>query len=257
VSPSPFPATPPLTGTRRWRHRLILILIAIFIFTGFCTLGTWQLHRRIEKQAKIRHVEQRIHAPAVPAPGTMQWQQIHAKTDEYRHVVLTGRFLYRQETLVQANTQLGSGYWVMTPLRRHDGTIILINRGFVPSDQRARIAPSLTATAAQTDVSVTGLLRLSEPNGAFLRKNNARHNRWYSRDVQAIAATQGLNNVAPYFVDAAGDANAIPNTWPKGGMTVVVFPDHHLIYAITWYILALMTAGAGYYALYSTFKYGD
>ena len=27
-------------------------------------------------------------------------------------------------------------------------------------------------------------------------------NRWYSRDVAAIATTRGLTDVAPYFVDA-------------------------------------------------------
>ncbi len=38
---------------------------------------------------------------------------------------------------------------------------------------------------------MTGLLRLSEPKGAFLRSNDPKDDRWYSRDVAAIAAARG------------------------------------------------------------------
>jgi surfeit locus 1 family protein len=90
-------------------------------------------------------------------------------------------------------------------------------------------------------VSVTGLLRMPEPGGAFLRRNEPSADRWYSRDVEAIAAARKLGPVAPYFIDAdrsaadAGDPAA-----PVGGLTVIAFPNNHLIYAITWYTLALM-----------------
>jgi cytochrome oxidase assembly protein ShyY1 len=35
-----------------------------------------------------------------------------------------------------------------------------------------------------------------------------------------------------------------PDTAPVGGLTVVSFPNNHLQYAITWFILAAMVAGA-------------
>jgi cytochrome oxidase assembly protein ShyY1 len=40
-----------------------------------------------------------------------------------------------------------------------------------------------------------------EPDGGFLRKNDAAADRWYSRDVAAIGKTMGLIDPAPYFVD--------------------------------------------------------
>jgi surfeit locus 1 family protein len=55
---------------------------------------------------------------------------VSAATDEYRHVTVTGTFLDESQTLVQAVTELGAGYWVLTPLRRADGTILMVNRGF-------------------------------------------------------------------------------------------------------------------------------
>ncbi|MGH1560282.1 SURF1 family protein [Caulobacter segnis] len=90
-----------------------------------------------------------------------------------------------------------------------------------------------------------GLLRSSEPRGGFLRTNQPGQGRWYSRDVQAIAAAHHLINTAPYFVDA--DAAPNPGGWPLGGLTVVRFPNSHLIYALTWFGLALLTSGAGFY----------
>ncbi|ARP89732.1 hypothetical protein CAL14_05065 [Bordetella genomosp. 9] len=238
----------PDADTRVRRRPAVLIcmaVVAVLLFAGFCALGTWQVHRRAWKLDLIARVDQRVHAPAAPAPGPGEWPGVTADKDEYRHVSLTGRYLFDKEALVQASTELGSGYWVMTPLRRDDGSIVLINRGFVPGDRRARIARP--QAAAESGVMVTGLLRVSEPGGGFLRDNDPRNDRWYSRDVAAIAAARGLNDVAPYFVDAAPDPAVGPDGWPRGGMTVIAFHNSHLVYAVTWYTLALMVAGAAIY----------
>ncbi|MEO5758455.1 MAG: SURF1 family cytochrome oxidase biogenesis protein, partial [Mesorhizobium sp.] len=77
-------------------------------------------------------------------------------------------------------------------------------------------------------------------------------NRWYSRDVQAIAAAQGIAQAAPYFVDA--DARPNPGGWPVGGLTVVSFHNSHLVYAVTWFGLALMVLGAVVHLLRSRMR---
>ena len=61
--------------------------------------------------------------------------------------------------------------------------------------------------------------------------------KWYSRDVAAIAVAQGLSNVAPYFVDADKSGTAAP----VGGLTIIAFPNNHLVYMLTWFALAAMT----------------
>lgn len=230
--------------------RAFLLACALLLFAGFLALGSWQVQRRAWKLDLIDRVEQRVHAPAVAAPGAAQWPQVSASNDEYRHVQLTGRFLHDRETLVQAVTELGSGFWVMTPLQQTDGNLVLVNRGFVPPEARdpaARGTPASTGT-----VNVAGLLRLSEPGGGFLRKNDPAAERWYSRDVQAIAVARGLavGSVAPFFVDAEASpgGTAGRSTWPAGGLTVIAFHNSHLVYALTWYALAAMVAGAAWYA---------
>lgn len=229
---------------------VVLALLAVAAFAGLFALGTWQVERRAWKHALIARVNERVHAAPVEAPPPARWPQVSAASDEYRHVRIAGEYLHDRETLVQAVSAYGSGYWVMTPLRQADGTVVLVNRGFTPQDHAER------ATRAGNEpggtVTVTGLLRISEPGGGFLRHNDPTGNRWFSRDVAAIAAARGLDaaRVAPFFVDADATARPAPGetpAWPVGGLTVISFPDNHLVYALTWYGLALMVAAAACY----------
>ncbi|MBM6596534.1 SURF1 family protein [Microvirga pudoricolor] len=215
--------------------------MALLVVAGLALLAVWQIHRRAYKLDLIERVETRIHAAHVPAPGQEAWDGISATNDEYRRVVATGRWIDGRSVLVQALTELGGGYWVITPLARDDDTIILVNRGFIPASDRDSVAwhPRVDAP-----VTVKGLLRLSEPGGGVLRANDPSSGRWFSRDVGAIAATQHLSRVAPYFVDAE---RAPDGGLPIAGLTVVTFPNNHLIYAITWSILALMAAAGTVY----------
>lgn len=222
------------------KFRLVVFAIfAIAAIAGLASLGVWQIHRLAWKRDLIQRVDQRIHAPAVDAPDAAQWRNLNAANSEYLRVQVQGRFLNDRAALVQAVTERGAGYWLMTPLRSAAGDIVLINRGFVPSGYRVNAAGPGQIDMA---VTVTGLLRMSEPGGAFLRRNDAAADRWYSRDVAAIAGSRGLANVAPYFIDAEARDPSPPGA-PVGGLTVINFPNNHLQYAITWFILALMVAG--------------
>jgi surfeit locus 1 family protein len=230
----------------------LLLFLAALIFTIFAALGSWQIQRLFWKQELIAQVDQRVHAKEVPAPTSDEWPQITAPNAEYRRIRVSGTFLPGKDTLVQAVSSRGSGFWVITPLRLADGTVVLVNRGFVPPEATRAIAPP--SIDAHQKSTVTGLLRMSQPNGAFLRENDPKNQRWYSRDVHAIAKASGLDLVAPYFVDA--DASATPpaehsannaSVAPVGGLTVISFHNNHLAYALTWFTLAAMVAGASWY----------
>jgi len=221
------------------RPPLWLALLSLTAFVVLIGLGIWQVERRAWKLELIDRVERRVHAAARPIPSPESWPAITAANGEYRHVAVTGHFLHDRETLVKAVTEAGGGYWVLTPLARDDGRLVLINRGFVPSEQR----DAATRQDGNPDgqVEITGLLRTTEPKGGFLRDNDPVHDRWFSRDVAAIAAARDLHNVAPFFVDA--DAGTQAGSGPIGGLTVIRFPNNHLIYALTWFALAFMLAG--------------
>lgn len=219
---------------------LLLRAFLLFSVVVFSLLGIWQVQRLFWKLDLIARVEARVTAAPVSPPPPSQWPTVDAEDFEYRHVQVTGVFDHGHEALVQAVTERGPGFWVMTPLRIQDGFSILINRGFVPPDKKD--AETRQSGAPRGTITVTGLLRISEPGGGFLRANDPDADRWYSRDVAAIAAVKGVGEHAPFFIDA--DATANPGGLPVGGLTVVRFHNSHLVYAATWFSLAAMALGA-------------
>jgi surfeit locus 1 family protein len=224
--------------------------VGLVTVAGFASLGFWQIARRAQKLDLIERVEARVHAAPVAAPGPPAWDALNVRDDEYKRVRISGRFLDDRETLVTAATEYGSGYWVVTPLQTAQGFSILVNRGFVPPEKKARAARPEDKIVRET--TVTGLLRVTEPKGAFLRTNDASADRWFSRDVDAIAAKRGLMDYAPYFIDADGTPN--PGGYPIGGLTVISFANNHLVYALTWFALALMSAAGAARFLWEEMK---
>ncbi|MEW6760043.1 MAG: SURF1 family protein [Pseudomonadota bacterium] len=225
---------------------VLLLLVALFL-----ALGTWQVVRLQWKLDLIARVDARVHADPVPPPGAARWTQVGKESDEYRRVRVSGHYLYAFTTPVQALSELGAGFWLLTPFCTDEGHIIFINRGFIPAASNkpgsypARRAGANPCAAPGDKVEVTGLLRINEPKGGFLRENDPANNRWYSRDVVKLAAARGLSNVAPYFIDAGRGQD--PQGAPEravGGLTVISFTNNHLVYALTWFALALMAGAA-------------
>nr|WP_246101906.1 SURF1 family protein [Methylobacterium terricola] len=233
--PIPAGAAPP-----RSTKRLFLVALSLLATALFLALGIWQVERRAWKLDLIARVEARLSAAPVEAPGRAAWPAITREADEYRRVTATGRFRPDRSVRVMAVTEKGAGSWLIEPFVTASGDTILINRGFVPPDWQAPPADG------EGRAAVTGLLRIPEPGGGFLRSNDPAHDRWYSRDVAAIAGAKGLGQVAPYFIDA--DAAGNRPGGPVGGLTVVAFRNHHLIYALTWFGLAALTGYAAYRA---------
>lgn len=217
-------------------RRIALAGFGLAATIGFLALGWWQVERRTWKLDLIERVEARVHAAAVPLPPSSQWPSVNMRDDAYRKVRAEGVFQHDCETPVQALTERGAGYWLLTPLRTADG-VVLVNRGFVPSE---RDNPGVREAGRRAGpVAVTGLMRMTEPKGTLLRSNDPAAGRWYSRDVEAILRKCGIDGARTFFVDA--DATPNPGGYPVGGLTVIAFSNSHFVYAVTWFTLALMS----------------
>ncbi|KQO92803.1 MAG: SURF1 family protein [Methylobacteriaceae bacterium] len=217
-------------------------LAALVCLAILLSLGTWQLARKSEKEALIARIIERSHAepPAAPPPFA-EWD---AKADEFSRVRTRGTFLHDQETLVHglAPGEPGralQGFYVITPLKRDDGTTILINRGFVPTELKRpedRAAGQVSGAA-----TVTGMLRASETRTLFVPESDPKREAWFTRDIPGISAARNLANVAPYLIEA--DATPNPGGWPRGGQLRVDLPNNHLQYAFTWFGIAACLIG--------------
>jgi surfeit locus 1 family protein len=219
-----------------------LAALGIAVLLG---LGFWQLERRVWKEDLIARVEARTKTPIASLPAESEWPNLSAERDEYRRVTTSG--IYRHDKEVQVYTVVseqkgrhaGPGYWVMTPLELPGGSMVIVNRGFVPHDRKdpsTRRQGQIAGT-----VTVTGLLRMPEQTGWFAPENDPGRNAWYRRDPAEIARALKLQRAAPFTIDA--DAAPNPGGLPEGGRTRLNFPNDHLQYAITWFGLALALAG--------------
>jgi len=217
----------------------IAALVCLAILLG---LGFWQLARKGEKEALIARIIERSRAePPAAAPAFDAW---NPSADEFRRVRATGTFLHEKEALVHglAPGEPGralQGFYVITPLKRDDGSIILINRGLVPTELKD--AKSRAAGQVAGETTVTGMLRGSEVRTLFVPESDPAKDQWYTRDIAAIAAARGLSNVAPYLIEA--DATETPGGWPRGGNLRVDLPNNHLQYAFTWFGIAACLVG--------------
>jgi surfeit locus 1 family protein len=207
-------------------------LWAGFGFLLLIGLGTWQLQRLHWKEGLIAERQAGLHAAAVALPSSLA----AARALEFHPVRAEGTFLNAHEFDLNAQSLEGEqGFHIVTPLMLADGTALLVDRGFVPTDRR--VPASREAGELQGKITVTGLLRLPEGKGWFTPDNDPALNSWFTIDIPAMAKAAGLAHVQPFYIDA--DATPVPGGWPKGGQTITALPNHHLQYAITWYSLAV------------------
>ena len=231
------------THKARWRGLIAPGLASLVCLVILLGLGIWQLERKGEKEALIARIVERAKAepPAAP-PDFGGWDP---KADEFRRVRVTGTLLNDKETLVHGLAPGDSpgralqGYYVITPLRRADGSVILMNRGFVPTElkqPRDRAEREITR-----ETTITGILRSSEPRTLFVPAPDPAKGEWFNRDIAGIAAANSLGDVAPYMIEA--DATPNPGGWPRGGQLRVDLPNNHLQYAFTWFGIAACLVG--------------
>lgn len=213
--------------------KLSVVAVATVIVICLVCLGNWQMQRLSWKLDLIEQVKSRAYSAPVPPPAGKITEQDHA----YTRIKVTGRYKHDKTVLVKAVTVLGQGYWVLTPLISPD-SIYWINRGFVP--QKLKSSEHWVQPAG--DQSVIGLLRITEPEGTLLEKNNPAAARWYSRDIGAISDHVGMKSERAYFLDL--EAVNSTDTWPRAGLTILKFRNNHLAYALTWYAMALLLGGA-------------
>ncbi|WP_373318327.1 SURF1 family protein [Methylobacterium haplocladii] len=227
----------------RWRGLIapgIASAVSLAILIG---LGVWQLERKGEKEALIGHIIARSHEePPAQLPASDAWDP---KTDEFRRVRVTGTLQNDKETLVHglaAGDVPGralQGFYVITPLVRADGSTVLINRGFVPTELKNPADRKAGQIAGET--TLTGILRASEVRTMFVPAADPARGEWFNRDIAGIAAAKGLGTVPPYLIEA--DAAANPGGWPRGGQLRVDLPNNHLQYAFTWFGIAACLVG--------------
>jgi surfeit locus 1 family protein len=226
-------------------HRRGVIEPTIFALVGIAILiglGIWQLDRKVWKENLIATVTARLAQTPQDLPPRADWIHLAQADNEYRRVAFPAEFLPGEEALVYSAGSAfrpdvqGTGYWVFAPARLAGGSIVVVDRGFIPLEAKgvARRAPTGI-------VDIVGVMRWPETRGLFTPADEPRNNIWFLRDPETMAKAHKWPAVAPFYVE---QETPVPEGGlPKPGKLTVNLPDNHLQYAITWFGLALGLAG--------------
>ena len=198
-------------------------------------LGVWQLQRLEWKKGLIAQIEARTKAEPVWLAEAVRRAR-GGEDVSYLRVRAEGTFDHGKEMHLYALSDGVAGWHVITPLKTEAGDIVLVDRGFVPEakrDPQSRADGQVAGT-----VTVVGLARNPESQGAFIPDNEPAANRWFWRDLPAMTAAAGLDqkDVAPFLLEA--ERSEVPGGWPRGGETRLAIKNDHLQYALTWFLMA-------------------
>lgn len=217
----------------RFRPTLIPTLFTIPALILLISLGTWQLNRLQWKKELVADIDRAIHQEPLSLDGDIP----DPASLKYRKIRVEGEYLHDKEIFLYTGTREyrgEQGYDILTPLKRADGTIVLVDRGWVPIQQK--LPENRKETLVPGKVTVEGYVLLGEEKKFFTPENAPAKNAWFFIDIPAIAATTNLT-LPPFYIlaSASPDKNALP----QGRDLTVNIRNDHLQYAITWYSAAL------------------
>jgi len=206
--------------------------LALVAIGGFASLGVWQLDRAAEKRA-LAAAFAAGDAAAVPVPSS------GAPHPRYLRVEARGQFLPDRQFLLDNMTHGGqAGYRVLTPLLTLSGTVLLVDRGWLPSPPSRATLPDVAVDGAER--SVRGRLDVLPRAGLHLAATpELGWPRRISYPTQAeLEQALGRPVVAEVLLLESDEPNGFLRDWQPSGLTA----ERHLGYAFQWFALALTLA---------------
>jgi cytochrome oxidase assembly protein ShyY1 len=227
--------------TRRWLGYLAFA-IAFAIACAF--LSSWQLSRGKEAVAANAVITANFDATPVALDEALPELTSFRAKQEWLRVRATGHYLRDEQLLVRNRpTNAGPGFEVLTPLRLANGSIFIVDRGWVPTGDR-QDAPDSVPPAPDGEVTVIARLKPAEPR---LQSRGASGNQIATIDLKQVSARLG----GPVYTGAYGlldsqTPSGSPIT-PVQATAPVQDEGLHWSYMIQWVIFALIGFfGLGY-----------
>jgi cytochrome oxidase assembly protein ShyY1 len=220
-----------LAATRRW----IGILGFTLAFAAVCVgLGQWQFDRRATAQAAIALLDQNYAIATAPLSEVVEAVDEFDASEKWRSVRIVGE--YDPETLyVRTRSGAGGiGFEQLAMLKQSDGTVFVVNRGWVPANGD-NSAPAETPPLPAGTVTATAHLMPGEqqvlgrnaPAGQIATIHLAAIDELYDGDVFG-----GWYGRVAIETPAADTGSA----WVRP----VLGEGPHLSYALQWYVFAAM-----------------
>lgn len=236
-----------LARLRHYHFDWKLTLFTALLFPVLVSLGFWQLEREAEKQAL-----QQMYASRQSEAPTELTQLDTAQDLQYRQVLLGGSWDNAHVFLLDNRIYQGQvGFEVLVPMHTPDGTVVFINRGWIPQgayrDQLPAVelieGDSLVHGSIYVPVGEQFVLGAEQTEGAWPRVIQAP----VPATLATLAGYGADTRIFPYTVRLGeGAPGALTRYWPVISTT----PEKHRAYAVQWFAMAAVLLGL--YLYYST-----
>jgi surfeit locus 1 family protein len=211
----------PLLGQRLRRSGFFFYLLGLILLIS---LGVWQCYRLQWKTTLIQKLHQAQSGSPLPLKDALE------KSDPYFHpVCLEGLIESPVFYLIGKPLNGKAGYHAIVRLRTKEGKRVLVTLGWTPDKN--------TILKCAGMISLHGIIQPIEKS-IFSPAHVIPKNEWGSIDLEKMGGDM------PFYVKAT----AIP-ACVKGVRALPTIPtlrNHHLSYAITWFILALFWGIGGW-----------
>jgi cytochrome oxidase assembly protein ShyY1 len=209
-------------------------VVVVVLGYGCYLLGRWQFHRLHDREATNTLVRHNLKvAPAAVDDVLARGRPAQAR-DEWRRVSATGTYLPDKSVDIRYQTRDGaSGVDVVTPLRTRSGTSLLVDRGWMQTDNLGSAKVNAPAPPSGT-VTVVGYVRVDATGGATTVTDGSAR----AISSTAIAHSTGLD-VYGGFLDADKETPA-----PAKRLVKAELPDlgngPHFFYGLQWWFFGLL-----------------
>tara|TARA_A100001011_G_scaffold283208_1_gene293502 strand:+ start:280 stop:960 length:681 start_codon:yes stop_codon:yes gene_type:complete len=202
-----------------------------------CGLGTWQIQRLEWKNKILDNIEQKIVAKPIKLPENLKEQ-----TDQYLSVSVTGEVQFNELHVLTSLKNIGPGFLVISPLKLRDGRLIMIDRGFIPENEK-------NVMRMPGKIEVIGNLLWPNEIDGFTPDPNIKKNIWFGRDLIRMSEYLGT---LPILVVARKTSFSDQTSPQRVGVNIA---NNHLSYAVTWFSLACVWFGMTILLVYRIKKY--
>jgi cytochrome oxidase assembly protein ShyY1 len=233
--------------SRRW---VAFFLVVVLLAYGTWWLGRWQFHRLDDRQRDNAVVERNERADAAPVADVLAPGRDVDPDDEWRLVTASGTYLADDTVIVRYRTREGSsGVDVVVPLQTSDGPALLVDRGWLATENSGAVPDDVPPPPAG-EVTVTGYVRVDATgDSAQVSEQSTR-----SISSEQIGPAIGVE-VYGGFVDLASEDPA-----PATPLARAELPDlgngPHFFYGLQWWFFGLLAVFGFCYLAFDEWRGG-
>lgn len=233
--------------SKRWLGYLALVVV----FAVACSLlAVWQLARRDEARVEIDRVETNWEAAPRPIDEVLPQLDSFDADQKWIPVVLNGEYLADEQVLARGRPRDGNpGFAVLVPFQLDDGTVFIVDRGWVPVGN-TNDSPDVIPAAPEGPVTVVARLKAGEPT---IAGRSAPEGQIASVNLPDLAGRVG----EPMYTGAYGllaSEDPAPASAPLPQVKPVPDEGPHLSYAFQWFVFGIMAFIALLWAVRQEFR---